>query len=334
MCLLLNSYVFSETVNAETKTIGQKTVEGAPTQKMWTFEANKCGTYKIEFTYSRPWEKTASDRTVQYTVKVTDEYCTDAEIVALAVDKENTIKKGQKFTVTLEENASTGYSWSYNIEANPIKLTKVETIDGMVGTLTQNIWTFTAKKSGTYKIKFIYSQPWKDNTSGKTVEYTIKVSKKNDKKAETINLVADKVNTVNKGQKFTVILQQNISTGYSWNYTANNKIIKLYKQETTDNLLGAQTQKTWTFMANKSGTYKIKFTYSRPWEKTNSDKNVEYTVKVANENSSDLTTVMLITDKENIVKIGQSFTIDLEENGSTGYSWNYNIEANAISLIE
>jgi inhibitor of cysteine peptidase len=306
---------------------------GVPKQKTWTFEANKSGTYKIGFTYARPWEKTDYDKMVEYTVKVTDENSTDATVIALTAGKENTIKKGQKFTVTLEENIATGYSWSYTVEANAINIIDVETMD-LVGVPTQKIWNFTANKKGTYKIKFTYSRPWEKTDSDKTVEYTIKVSNKKGAKSESVNLVEGKVNTINKGSQFAVVLEENASTGYSWEYTADKKAITLNKEESIVDKVGAPTQKMWTFEANKSGTYKIEFTYARPWEKATAGKTVEYTVKVIDENSTDSGIVALIKDKENTIKKGQQFTITLEENASTGYAWDYNIEANAIKVVE
>lgn len=309
-------------------------IVGAPTQKTWLFEANKSGTYKIVFTYARPWEKdNKNSKTVEYTIKVSEENDTASSAVALVADQENIVKKGQKFSVTLVENMSTGYSWSYDIKDNGIIFVNMETMP-LIGAPENKVWTFEAKKSGTYKLVFTYSRPWEKDKSSKTVVYTIKVNNKNGQNLNTIILINGKVNIVRKHQKFNISLEENASTGYSWSYKINKKTIKLTNVE-TENKVGAPTQKMWTFMAKKSGTYKIAFTYLRPWEKDSTpSKKVEYTVKVTDENSSDTSSVALIEGEENTIKMGQKFFVTLEDNASTGYSWNYNVIGNVIVLVE
>lgn len=219
-----------------------------------------------------------------------------------------------------------------DIENNGVNLVTTKT-ENMVGASTQSTWTFCANKTGTYKIRFTYARPWEKKASDvKSVEYRIKVTGKD---ASTIGIPAldeDKLNIVNKGQKFSVVLEENASTGYSWSYTANKKVIKL-KSKKTSNLIGAPVEKIWTFQANKSGNYKIKFTYSRPWEKdTAPAKTAEYSVNVSDKTSTATDSTALIENKENSVDIGQKFFISLEENASTGYSWSYTIDNNAISV--
>lgn len=104
-------------------------IVGAPVQKIWTFEASKSGTYKIVFTYARSWEKdTPVSKTVEYKIKVTKKNGSKSEAVGLTEGKVNSIKRNQKFFITLEENPSTGYSWSYKASAKTIKLCKEETV--------------------------------------------------------------------------------------------------------------------------------------------------------------------------------------------------------------
>ncbi len=68
-CLLLSNLAFTNIVSAEEKSNNQRV--GAPSQKTWTFKANKKGTYKLRFSYARSWEKTIPAlKTVAYTVEV------------------------------------------------------------------------------------------------------------------------------------------------------------------------------------------------------------------------------------------------------------------------
>jgi len=333
--VLLGCVAFTEVAFAGTTDKNAENIVGAPTQKTWTFEADKSGTYKIVFTYARSWEKDdTNSKTVTYTVKVSDEKNSDTTVMTLAADKENAVKQGQKFAVTLEENASTGYEWNYDIKDNGITFVDTKT-EFLIGAPVNKVWTFKASKSGTYKLVFTYTSPWeKDSSDSKTVEYKIKVANKKCLTPDAVGLVEGKVNTICKNQKFFITLEENASTGYSWNYKKSAKTIKLTNEETLNNV-GEPTQKMWTFEAKKSGTYKIVFTYARPWEKKNSDsKVVEYTIKVTDENNSDESSVALIEGKGNTIKLGQKFFVSLEENASTGYTWNYSIEGNVISLSE
>lgn len=92
------------------------------------------------------------------------------------------------------------------------------------------------------------------------------------------------VNIVNQGQKFAVVLEQNPSTGYTWSFTTDCKNIELVNEKniiTKNHLAGAPSYKVWTFVANKKGTCKLKFSYARPWEKNISPiKKVEYSIEV------------------------------------------------------
>lgn len=133
--LLLSSSVFAAGLNNEKTnanpvciSIREKNansaepIVGAPTQKTWIFEANQKGTYKLQFFYARPWEKDVpAAKTVEYIIQVSDGKKNDT-IVSLKPGVTNKLTKGQKFNITLEENASTGYSWSYSTDKKIISL--------------------------------------------------------------------------------------------------------------------------------------------------------------------------------------------------------------------
>lgn len=96
---------------------------------------------------------------------------------------------------------------------------------------------------------------------------------------------ASKDITVKKGEHFSILLQENSSTGYSWSYTADSKNIKLLGDKNIENqdksIVGAPSNRIWTFKSDKKGTYKIAFQYKRPWEKdVPPAKKTVYNVKV------------------------------------------------------
>ncbi len=214
-----------------------------------------------------------------------------------AVNKTITAVTGQTFTIKLQQNTTTGYSWSYKAdpqlkfikeaEVSPIPASTNEKDAPIVAAPNDKVWTFKATKPGTYKVTFQYTRAWeKDAKPIETVVYTIKVS---DKKA------ADQSNVINKkieaaaGKTFDIKLEQNDSTGYAWSYKADPqlKFVKEAEQDTaskskdSDSIVGAPTNKTWTFQASKPGTYKLTFKYERAWEQgTKPAKTVVYTVHV------------------------------------------------------
>ncbi|WP_025689226.1 protease inhibitor I42 family protein [Paenibacillus zanthoxyli] len=102
---------------------------------------------------------------------------------------------GKTFDIKLEENSSTGYSWSYVTDKESIDLvsekSEIQKIDQSevdetpVGVPSDKTWTFKASKPGTYKLKFSYAQQWdKRAKPAKTVEYTIKVTENESNKPD------------------------------------------------------------------------------------------------------------------------------------------------------
>ncbi|UNT71709.1 protease inhibitor I42 family protein (plasmid) [Bacillus sp. N447-1] len=94
--------------------------------------------------------------------------------------KELEVKAGKTFDITLEENLSTGYSWSYTTNTDSIQLVtenvKEPEQSDAVGVPTKKTWTFKATKAGTYTLKFACSQTWeKGQKPAQTLTYTVKV---------------------------------------------------------------------------------------------------------------------------------------------------------------
>jgi Predicted secreted protein len=215
-----------------------ETIVGAATQSTWNFKADKSGIYKIVFTYSRSWEKKASDeKKIIYNVKVTDKKNKDKSIIELSPNKKNHISTGQCFSITLEENLSTGYSWGYEI--SPTGITFLQTETAPINSVPlHKVWTFFTKKSGTSDIVFTYARSsGKDTLVSKTVTYKVKVSGKDGLKLDPVVLTEGDVNILYKGQKFMVSIKGNSSVGYVWNHKENSKIIKLEKEESINDLI-------------------------------------------------------------------------------------------------
>ena len=91
--------------------------------------------------------------------------------------------------------------------------------------------------------------------------------------------------TVNGGEMFTVKLDENPTTGYSWNMTVGNglQIVsdRYIPNATPAHLVGSGGYHEWTIKAVSNGTYKVSGIYKRPWEPiTGNEQRFTLTVKV------------------------------------------------------
>jgi predicted secreted protein len=80
----------------------------------------------------------------------------------------------------------------------------------------------------------------------------------------------EKENTIHKGGIYTVTLNENPSTGYTWYVICSDGLEELSEKLTpsTSHLLGAAGIREIKFQAIKKGKQTIKAKYKRPWEKS------------------------------------------------------------------
>lgn len=75
------------------------------------------------------------------------------------------------------------------------------------------------------------------------------------------------------GDTFTIRLEANHTTGYSWSLADNKsdiveKVSDVYEPyETAGNVVGSGGTEIWTFKAVAKGQATLNFQYTRPWEK-------------------------------------------------------------------
>ena len=87
---------------------------------------------------------------------------------------------------------------------------------------------------------------------------------------------SDRDLTVAEGSTFQVVLSGQPGTGFSWTVDgAEAGTVELLPSgpldrsvERSANLPGAGEQQTFVFVARRSGTVTLRFTYGRPWEKS------------------------------------------------------------------
>jgi len=92
---------------------------------------------------------------------------------------------------------------------------------------------------------------------------------------------------VKVGNGFTIRLEANETTGYTWR--GNERFDRSYLELTGSPYLPAQPRRPgsggeqrYHFKALKAGSTQIEVTYKRSWEATPSDKTVVFTVRISN----------------------------------------------------
>lgn len=84
-------------------------------------------------------------------------------------------------TVTLEENATTGYTWAYSLEPQDVlkfesdDFISANTDDKTVGVGGLHTFVFKAQKPGEVTMTLKYARAWEDTEADKTLTYQLKI---------------------------------------------------------------------------------------------------------------------------------------------------------------
>ncbi|HEY97897.1 MAG TPA: protease inhibitor I42 family protein [Dehalococcoidia bacterium] len=97
----------------------------------------------------------------------------------------------------------------------------------------------------------------------------------------------DQIINTGVNKEFTIALESNITTGYSWQVAYDDKALNLventYKEQdnTGKQIVGAGGTEYFTFKALSKGETQVTFTYHRPWEQPSAqDQTVVFTINV------------------------------------------------------
>lgn len=97
-----------------------------------------------------------------------------------AADSEINAEIGENFTVSLESNQSTGYSWSLGMISDNSQIV----VAGMDYDLPESsqtgqggaeVWHLKAVSPGNIKLMFYYSRSWEKEAPAKTITYNVTV---------------------------------------------------------------------------------------------------------------------------------------------------------------
>jgi len=93
--------------------------------------------------------------------------------------------EGDKLTITLEENPTTGYVWTLKVGTDNIVMLEsdeyipVQTSANVVGSGGKHVWNFKGVSKGETMLTFKYYRPWeKEDTAIETRIFTVIVSEK------------------------------------------------------------------------------------------------------------------------------------------------------------
>lgn len=161
------------------------------------------------------------------------------------------------FQISLEENGSTGYQWSYSdSDLDSVNLVSEDYYTftpNLVGTPSQKVWTFQALEPGKHTLTFSYTRPWE---TGVPPLYTVQCD-------IYVSTIDETVIDVNQNDTFKISLIEGGLAGYSWSYTLSDKSgIALLSKERIDHNPGSFDsffQAIWTFQALKPGNYTVVF---------------------------------------------------------------------------
>ncbi len=91
-----------------------------------------------------------------------------------------TIGVGQEFTIALDSNPTTGYSWQESFDETALELIENtyeqgEAPEGIVGASGTEYFKFRALKTGETTITMAYQQPWAGGGVGETKAFIIDI---------------------------------------------------------------------------------------------------------------------------------------------------------------
>lgn len=97
---------------------------------------------------------------------------------AIGAGAAKTIRIGEVFTVELEENPSTGYSWAVEYDQSKLELVRDQPLapaNPIPGASIKHTWEFKAIASGRTQIKFSYARPWESKAPEKVKTFTLQI---------------------------------------------------------------------------------------------------------------------------------------------------------------
>jgi len=264
-------------------------------------------------------------------------------------DFEFDVAPSATFDVNLAGNPTTGYQWyltnETELQASSIVLVgknyaQKKNTEKLVGAGGNFIFSFKANEvCGQELPKLVFAYQRGDEEATRTNVYRLKLSEESCKAAlkkdEEVNNTEAKAMDVNNDEIFSVKLNGNPTTGYSWVLMNEEEIASsgvvskvaddYVEDEHEEGMVGVGGTFTFEFMVNNACGKQLPnlvFGYKRPWEDEVADK-AEYTLNL----KDDANCAKNVEEaKEVKVKNNETFTLELKGNATTGYKWSLDNE--------
>jgi inhibitor of cysteine peptidase len=147
---------------------------------------------------------------------------------------------------------------------------------------------------------------------------------------------------VSPGERFVIALEENPTTGYSWNATFSSGLIDTGEGYTpnpeTAGLAGAGGVHYWIVEVPEAGAQQFSAVYIRPWEGVlPDDQTFTLTIIAGEVQTPPGKKLVTYTEADNGTTVnelqGSMFAVSLAENPTTGYSWNATISP-GLELVD
>ena len=207
---------------------------------------------------------------------------------------------GEPIRVNLRSNPSTGFSWALG----PFEERGLETNgesefvadphrEGEAGYGGCEIWTFKARHSGKTEISLFYARSWEDVDPAKRFKLNVVIGD-----ASSLTATGDEINLsendsgknieVHTGDVIRIVLESNITTGYSWDNAdkVDKDILALDSDDyvsdpNPEEMDGVGGNTVIVYRALKPGKTKVDLVYSQSWEPSEFDQRFSVTVEVS-----------------------------------------------------
>lgn len=191
---------------------------------------------------------------------------------------------GKALAFELDANATTGYSWSYELSKEGIlketedRYAEDENPEGMEGVGGVQHYGFEAAAPGTVTLTFTYARPWESSQPAEALSYEVVVD-------EDLHLTCTEL-PQQAENSLTFDFEANATTGYSWSYALSEEgVLELLsdsyvEDEHEEGMEGVGGTQHYAFKAAAPGTVTLTFTYAQPWEGGDTAEVRAYTVTV------------------------------------------------------
>jgi inhibitor of cysteine peptidase len=186
------------------------------------------------------------------------------------------VQAGGQVTITLAENPTTGYRWTFKLSPGltPVSSTfsgpspSPSPLMGAGGTRT---YVVQVDQSGVYAVRAAYARPWESRMPAKTFTVQIFAPPPSQPSVTVYFTEKDSPGTfgTDVGVTFAVVLKENPSTGYSWTMRLGPGLRLLTDQFVAPSpspspLVGIGGQHLWFIEVEKAGTTTVTGIYARP----------------------------------------------------------------------